>query len=224
MGIGIVLMLVVVPFVHYRKTYNTNRRLRVATEDKVYRSGCMTAEGFRQAIRKHGIRTVVNLMNEAPDPDLANSFLSPFKTKESEVCKELGVRFEYLLVDLVHPSLQPEKRPATIDNFLKLMDDPTAYPVLIHCKAGLHRTGCLLALYRMEYEGWSKDDALRELKAHGFGERMSTGANEYIKQYILLYEPRPRVGAGNTILVSSPRSTPAIPVSRPTETKPDPAP
>jgi tyrosine-protein phosphatase SIW14 len=67
------------------------------------------------------------------------------------------------------------------------MDDPTNYPVLIHCRAGLHRTGVLAAVYRMEYDGIGSEEAIQELKAHGFGEWPCTSANDYIKQYILTY-------------------------------------
>jgi protein tyrosine/serine phosphatase len=70
------------------------------------------------------------------------------------------------------------------------MDRAENYPVLIHCKAGLHRTGVLVALYRMEYDGWSAQRAMDELKECGFGETKATRANEYIKQYVLTYRPR----------------------------------
>jgi protein tyrosine/serine phosphatase len=70
------------------------------------------------------------------------------------------------------------------------MDDPKSYPVLLHCKAGLHRTGVLSAIYRMEYNGWSRADALRELKAHGFGYFTANVSNPYVQQYLLNYQPR----------------------------------
>ena len=88
----------------------------------------------------------------------------------------------------------PAERPAAIDRYLELLDDPAVYPVLIHCRAGLHRTGCMAAVYRMEYEHFSRDAALRELKFHGFGEFNSTAANDYIVQYILTYRPGLRRG------------------------------
>lgn len=210
MGGAIALMLLVVPFYYYRATYSTHKRLRVVTEGKVYRSGCMTADGFRDAIRRYGIRTVLNLQEEASDPDLRDSYFSTSSVRESQVCREMGVRYEFLSVDLVHPKDFATQKPATIERFLKLMDDPNIYPVLIHCRAGLHRTGCVLALYRMEYEGWSKEEALRELKAHGFGEAASTAANEYIVQYVLRYEPRTKEV---NHAVSDP-PVPAVPVSR----------
>ena len=59
--------------------------------------------------------------------------------------------------------------------------------MLIHCKAGLHRTGILTAVYRMEYEGWTPAQAYRELKAHGFGDWACTSANDYVNEYVLQY-------------------------------------
>ena len=77
-----------------------------------------------------------------------------------------------------------------IDEFLSLMDNPANRPVLLHCKAGLHRTGVLVAVYRMEYDGWDPLAAVEELKANGFGDVACTAANDYIQQYVLNYKPR----------------------------------
>jgi protein tyrosine/serine phosphatase len=79
------------------------------------------------------------------------------------------------------------------------MDDPTNHPVLIHCRAGLHRTGVLTAVYRMEYEGWSTREAFNELKSNGFGDSACTSANEYVSQYVLAYRPRSSRAASRTI-------------------------
>src|SRR5262249_34990781 len=141
-------------------------------------------------IRDLGIRTVVNVQNEIPDPDLRRSFFDWRTVKESDLCRRLGVHYVLLEPDLVSPSTAPPNRPQAIGPFLDLLDDPASYPMLIRCKAGLHRTGVLVALYRMEYEGWSAGMALDELKENGFGDSAATSANDYIKQYILTYAPR----------------------------------
>ena len=51
-----------------------------------------------------------------------------------------------------------------MDQYLAILDNPDSYPILIHCQAGLHRTGLLSAVYRMEYEGWTPAQAWREFR------------------------------------------------------------
>ncbi|MFO0965558.1 MAG: tyrosine-protein phosphatase [Gemmataceae bacterium] len=213
MGVGIALFIVLVPFVYYRFSYSTHKRLRVVSAGKVYRSGCMTEAGFRDAVEKLGIRTVINLQDEWPDPEISRAYFSLGTVKESEMCKELGVEYVFLPVDLIAPGDVPHKHPVAIDRFRAIMDDPASYPVLIHCRAGLHRTGCLSAVYRQEYEGWTSEEALAELKAHGFGEFVSSWANDYIMQYIVAYQPRPR-GSDGALLAAPRRAVTATPVSR----------
>jgi len=42
-------------------------------------------------------------------------------------------------------------------------------PVLIHCQHGSDRTGVVAAMYRIVFEGWTKEDAVDELRHGGFG-------------------------------------------------------
>ena len=204
LGLGLALFMAAAPYIYYRHSYTHARRLRPVEEGKVYRSGRLTADGLREALQRHKFRTVLNLMDEEPDPDLEASYFNPASTRESELCAQHGARLIPLTVDVLHASELPHKHPAAIDAFRKIMDDPASYPVLIHCKAGLHRTGCVVAVYRMEYNGWSRLDALRELKANGFGEIMSVTSNPYILQYIRLYEPRGAVTTHHSPLTTHP--------------------
>ncbi len=41
--------------------------------------------------------------------------------------------------------------------------------VLIHCQHGADRTGVIAAMYRLVFQGWSKQQALAELREGGFG-------------------------------------------------------
>ena len=88
------------------------------------------------------------------------------------------------------------RNPVVVREFLRIMDDPASYPVLIHCKAGLHRTGCLVGVYRMEYENWSPSRVVAEMKALGFGDSACTSANDYIAQYVTRYRRRSAEGSG----------------------------
>ncbi|MDR2219056.1 MAG: dual specificity protein phosphatase family protein [Methylobacillus sp.] len=42
-------------------------------------------------------------------------------------------------------------------------------PVLIHCQHGADRTGLISAMYRIVYQGWSKEQALDELQNGDYG-------------------------------------------------------
>jgi protein tyrosine/serine phosphatase len=182
-------LIAVCPVAFYRSVYAHNKRLREVCPGRVYRSGQMTAAGFAQAVERLGIRTVLNLQDDYPDPDISLSWLGSHSLKESELCRQLQVRFVFIAPDLIPRRLLPQNRPEAIERFLAVMDDPKSYPVLIHCKAGLHRTGVVVAVYRMEYEGWSPEEAARELLANGFGRTAGTAANDYITQYVLSYRP-----------------------------------
>ena len=185
----IVFLVAVVPVGFYRAVYAHGKRLREVSPERVYRSGQMTAPGFAEAVDRYHIRTVINLQDDYPDPDIDRRWLGGGTVTESELCRQLGVRFVFIAPDLIPRRQVPAHRPEGIERFLAVMDDPASYPVLIHCRAGLHRTGVMVAVYRMEYEQWSRREALKEMLDNGFGRTAGTAANDYITQYILNYQP-----------------------------------
>jgi hypothetical protein len=196
-GVVIGIAIVGVPALRYRMVYENEKRFREVTPGKFYRCGQMTESGFRAKLREHGIKLVINLQDENPDPLLPTGYWDQPHIRESQVCAEEGARLVFLSFAgdrglLPRNEATPENRPKVIDDFLKLCDDPDNYPILIHCMAGLHRTGALTAVYRMEYEGWPLADAMRELRANGFGDRKCTTANDYIYEYLIQYQPRNR--------------------------------
>jgi hypothetical protein len=192
---ALVAIVAVAPVVYFRDVYAYAKRLRVVEAGRFYRSGQMTAEGFADAIRRYGIRTVLNVQDEFPDPDLDVCFWSLQTVKEKALCESLGVRYVHLMPDLVARNAVPPLRPTVIEKFLAILDDPHSYPVLMHCHAGLHRTGVLAAVYRMEYQGWTPLEAWQEMRAHGFGPWVGTDANEYVRQYVLTYRRGRRLPA-----------------------------
>jgi tyrosine-protein phosphatase SIW14 len=184
---ALVVVIVVAPIVFFRYVYDTQKRLRIVDPGRVYRSGQMTVDGFADAVERLHLRTIINVQDEFPDPDIHLSFWSKRTIKESELCRQLGVRYVHLMPTLLPRHLISEHRPPAIDQFLSVLDDPANYPVLIHCHAGLHRTGILTAIYRMEYQGWTQDQAFLDMKAQGFGPWVCVSANDYVKQYVLTY-------------------------------------
>lgn len=201
LGVSLALFITVAPAVYFRYHYTDHKRLRVVEPGVLYRSGQLSADGFTEAVLRYQIRTIINAMDEVPDPDLASNWWRLGTIKESELCRQLGVRYVHLKPDTVSRRTIPGGRPEAIDQFLEILDDPTNHPVLLHCRAGLHRTGVLTAVYRMEHGGctaagcrrpFTQLEALDEMKELGFGDFFCTSANDYVKQYVLTYRPRAR--------------------------------
>jgi hypothetical protein len=189
-GAGIATAIIVTPCLLYRWDYTHAKRLREVVPGLVYRSGQMTVDGFIEAMNTFHFRTIINLQEDYPDPDIALGYFTTRTVKESVLCRQLGARFLFIPPDTLPRTQVPHRHPAAIDHFLRVMDDPESYPALLHCRAGLHRTGIMVAVYRMEYQGWSQHQAIQELKANGFGEWPCSSSNEYIAQYILTFRPR----------------------------------
>lgn len=62
-------------------------------------------------------------------------------------------------------------RPENEDvvKFLRIATTPALQPVLVHCQHGSDRTGTMVAIYRIAYEGWTKAQATDEMIGGGFG-------------------------------------------------------
>ncbi len=115
--------------------------------DELYRSEQPTAEGFKN-IKKLGIKTVVNLRT--------------FHT-DSPLLRDTGLEYEHIYMKSWHVENDDAVK------FLKIVTDPKKTPVLVHCQHGADRTGAMCAVYRLAIQGWSKDEALKEMTDGGFG-------------------------------------------------------
>ncbi len=115
--------------------------------DVLYRSAQPTGEGMQQLEKKLGLKTVVNLRGLHSDRD------------ELE-----GTQIQY-----VHMRIRTWRmKEKYVLRFLKLVLDPSQQPVLVHCWHGSDRTGAMVAFYRMVVQGWTKEEALREMTQGGF--------------------------------------------------------
>ena len=115
--------------------------------DSLYRSAQPSAEGIRN-LKAMGIETIVNLRSFHSDRDEIG---------------DTGLAYEHIYMKAWHAETDEAAR------FLQVVTNPRRQPVLVHCQHGADRTGTMCALYRVIVQGWSKEEALREMKRGGFG-------------------------------------------------------
>ncbi len=114
--------------------------------DNLYRSAQPTAEGMRSAERL-GIKTVISL----------RAFHS-----DSDEIKSTKLKTEHIHFNTWHPEDEDVIR------FLKIIANTNNGPFLVHCQHGADRTGTMTAIYRIAVQGWTKDDAIKEMTGGGF--------------------------------------------------------
>jgi protein tyrosine/serine phosphatase len=99
-----------------------------------------------------GVRTVINLTSHDAMAD------------EPGLVEAAGMKYVTLpMTTRVAPT------PEQLATFLRIVNDPEHQPVFVHCVGGKHRTGVMTAVYRMTEEGWTSDQAFKEMKKHKFG-------------------------------------------------------
>ena len=163
---------------NYRNTQF--RHFRVVQDGKVYRSGQMSIAALQRTTEEYGIKTVISFDSLKRE--------RPLDAEEEKFCQTHGIRHVRIrprewLAD--EDGNVPAQEP--VNKFLKVLDDPSAYPVLVHCFAGMHRTGAYCAIYRMEYQRWDNADAMTELKALGY---TNLEKEDDVHGYLDTYVPR----------------------------------
>lgn len=178
----VVALVVAVPLLYSSHRHTSIRNFHVVEDGVLYRSGQLTPDSFPRVLDEYGIRTVVTMRTardkSQPNPD----------AWEEAVCAGRNVK-HVRLVPKVWGENEKGEIPAdeNVKAFLDLMGDKANHPVLIHCFAGIHRTGTMCALFRMEYQGWSADRAIDEMQLRGFSQE---DMHQHIEAYLRGYKPR----------------------------------
>ena len=133
--------------------------------DDLYRGAQPEPDGLRQ-LSTLGIRTIVNLRHLHSDRD------------EIAVANLTG-RIGYERIAMTAWDPDDEK----VARFLRIVTDPSRTPVFVHCQHGADRTGMMVAMYRVVVQGWSKADAIDEMRRGGFGfHPIWRGLPEYVRE------------------------------------------
>ncbi len=126
-----------------------------STGFEIYRSGTPKEEDLKEWCRL-GIKDIFAL----------NGLAGDYQKRLGELCPSAQV---------VYNEEQNADAPVAAE-FLQRFDEKVSKAqaegtkILFHCSCGCHRTGRLAAYYRIKYNGWSSDAAIREM--HEIGDDM----------------------------------------------------
>jgi protein tyrosine/serine phosphatase len=118
-------------------------------DENFYRSAQPDANGFGALAKQYGVQTVISLR-------AFNSDRSP--------TRGLDLRLVRFRIHTWH--IEREDVVGALRALRRAMAEGAT---LLHCQHGADRTGLIVALYRVLYQGWSKNAALDEMLKGNFG-------------------------------------------------------
>ena len=146
-------------------------------DDRFFR-GAQPKEQQYKELAALGIKTIIDLRE---DP-------TTYEKREAEA---LGMRYVNL------PMSDKDYPPATtVEQFLKLVDDPSTGKFFVHCAGGRHRTGVMGAVYRFNRYNWNFDQVYAEMKKYDFYTRWGHGdMKKFVQDYAVSFHNRTTTAA-----------------------------
>lgn len=123
-------------------------------------------EGLEELQSRYGVKTIVKLNHEEiPMEDLT--------------CRRLGM--ELFFIPMRSTEIMDCVPMDKVRKAEQIINDPSKQPVFIHCSRGSDRTGCVVAIHRID-NGWTADDAIAEM--HEYRTRwFNLGFRHAVREY-----------------------------------------
>ena len=139
-------------------------------DERFYR-GAQPKERDYTALSNLGIKTVIDLRDNP-------------KSYEKQNVEALGMQY-------VNIPMSDKHYPQTgqIDQFIKLVNDPSTGKFFVHCAGGRHRTGVMGAVYRFNHYNWNFDKVYAEMKNYDFYTRWGHGdMKKFVEDYAISFK------------------------------------
>lgn len=131
----------------------------------IFRGG-QPEKGTLPRLKQIGIKTIINLRD---DDERARD--------EAVEAQAEGLR--YFNIPFARFDRPSDKE---IDDVMKVINSPDNQPIFIHCKRGADRTGTVIAIFRIEHDGWTSEQAKAEANRYGLG-FWQVKMKDYIRDY-----------------------------------------
>jgi protein tyrosine/serine phosphatase len=167
------------------------KNMTKATEG-IYRGGRPLSVGEVSALSFFGIKTIVNLQGGD-----RNSVIWPLMywnepgenpemiAHEKNIAKSEGMDFFNAPLNSLGDVTKDEDH--IINQILDFMHEPSLQPVYVHCEHGVDRTGMIIALYKVKFEGMDPSEAHKEwskLGHKGIGKIFTHELDEYFYEKV----------------------------------------
>jgi protein-tyrosine phosphatase len=176
------------------------KRWGTVEKHQIYRSGQLSAALVKRTLRNHGIKVIVALNGDAPQDKNQQA--------ERRAAEDLGI-------ELLRFPLRGDGTGEVYHYVEAIAAVARARqqgkPVLVHCSAGVQRTGGVIACYQLLVEGRTPAQVLKELRRGGWETEDVTLLN-YLNQNLatiaaLLHD--------RGIIAKVPDPLPVLPVAEP---------
>jgi len=135
--------------------------------DALYRGAQPKEEGLSE-LKMLGIATIVDLRGEDHEK-------VEWERKRAE---SLGMRFVHIPVSGWSPPTDEQ-----VIQFLSLLRNEPGQKVFVHCRFGDDRTGVFTAVYRMAFEKWTAEQAMKEMYFFGFNGFWHPSMKSFIRDF-----------------------------------------
>lgn len=134
-------------------------------DERFYRGARPKDEDYK-ALAAIGINTVIDLTDNS-------------REYEKPAVEALGMRYVNIpMVDKGYPQMEQ------VNEFMKLVDDPSTGKFFVHCAGGRHRTGVVGAVYRFNHHNWNIDQVYAEMKQYEFNSGFGHGKQkDFVQDY-----------------------------------------
>ncbi|HEY9856714.1 MAG TPA: tyrosine-protein phosphatase [Stenomitos sp.] len=150
-------------------------------ERRIYRGGQPSDDGLRR-LAELGVKVLVSLQDVNDQGEEASDV-----AHEREMAAELGMTFRNFPITMDGvPSAE------AVQGFLAAAREADRQPVFIHCEWGRDRTGALIAVYRLQEDGYSVEQSLAEMESYGYEAARYPVLEDFLRAYAASLAPPTR--------------------------------
>jgi tyrosine-protein phosphatase SIW14 len=147
--------------------------------DFLYR-GAQPKEAGLSELKLLGVTTIVDLRGEDQEKI----------AWERHRAESLGMRFVHIPVSGWSPPTDEQ-----VVQFLSLFHGEPGQKVFVHCRFGDDRTGVFVATYRMAFEKWSAEQAMKEMYFFGFNGFWHPAMKSFIRDFLARLNSSPSLAS-----------------------------